>query len=196
MPKFNQRAFLKEVNKSLNSKEMKNEAYKIVQNKVEEADRKMIQNFESHPVTRELDAGPDSGNLSGTLGGYGNLFSFIGFERGSNPTDIVRNFLRSGTRVYRNPRVVSNPNFVEMTFKIKSVNVDQLESMTPSPWEGRSWLRSLERGMTGLGYYIFEKSDKSRSGSAYQSSNKIRSFVFKPIKYMSSIMEKFNKDLV
>ena len=38
-----------------------------------------MKEFDRHPITRELQQGPSSTNLSGTLGGTGNLFSFIGF---------------------------------------------------------------------------------------------------------------------
>ena len=39
----------------------------------------MVEEFRSHPVTSELNDGPNASNTSGLLGGYGNLFSFIGF---------------------------------------------------------------------------------------------------------------------
>lgn len=195
MPKFNQRIFTKDVLKTMTSKQMKEEAYRVVQNKVEQADRNMVQNFESHPVTRELDSGPDSSNLSGALGGYGNLFSFIGFNRGDTPTEIIRKYLQRGSRVYRNPRVISSSRSVDMIFKVKTVSLEDLEALTPSPWEGKSWLKGVETGISGLGYYIHENSDNSRSGKGYQSKNKIRSLIFKPVKYMTSIMQKFNEDL-
>ena len=52
MAKFNRRVFTKDINKSLGSKEMKTRAYKIVQDKVADADRKMVQNFDSNVFTR------------------------------------------------------------------------------------------------------------------------------------------------
>ena len=195
MAKFNRRVFTKDINKSLGSKEMKTRAYKIVQDKVAEADRKMVQNFDSHVVTREINSGPDSSNISGTLGGYGNLFSFIGFPKGSSPTDIVRAYMRKGTRVYRTARVTTNPNFVEMAFRIKAPSLQDIEGITPSPWDGKSWIRGVERGISGLGYYINEESKGSRSGKGYQSSKEIRGYIYKPIKYITSIIEKFNEDL-
>jgi hypothetical protein len=49
--------------------------------------------FETHPVTKELDAGPDSPNISGTTQGYGNLFAYFGFYSGDKPTETVRKYL-------------------------------------------------------------------------------------------------------
>ena len=195
MPKFNTRVFTKDVTKSLNSREMKDQMFKVAQDKVEQADKRMIKNFESHPVTKEIDGGADASNLSGTLGGYGNLFSFIGFNETASPTDIIRSYISKGTKVYKNPRVISQPSFVQMSFRIEAPNVEEIESMTPSPWEGKSWVRGVERGISGLGYYINEHSPNSRSGKGYQSSKKIRSLIFKPVKYISSILEQFYKEV-
>ena len=41
--------------------------------------RETINEFLRHPVTKEIEAGPTAQNISGTLDGYGNLFSYIGF---------------------------------------------------------------------------------------------------------------------
>jgi len=38
-----------------------------------------LKEFDKHHVTRELSQGPAGVNLSNTLNGVGNLFSFIGF---------------------------------------------------------------------------------------------------------------------
>ena len=53
--------------------------------KFERAKDEMIKDFLSLKVTQEIAGGPGALNMSGTLGGYGNLFSFIGFDMGDNP---------------------------------------------------------------------------------------------------------------
>ena len=50
-----------------------------VQRRFNAAHKKLLNEFETHPVTREIEGGPDATNTSGTLGGSGNLFSFLGF---------------------------------------------------------------------------------------------------------------------
>jgi hypothetical protein len=47
--------------------------------------RLMIDEFKNHLITKEINNGARSANISGTLSGYGNLFSFIGFEDGQDP---------------------------------------------------------------------------------------------------------------
>ena len=54
---------------------------------------KFLQDFNSHPVTKEIEAGPNSSNISGTLGGTGNLFTYIGFSSGSKPIEPLRKTL-------------------------------------------------------------------------------------------------------
>ena len=50
------------------------------------AKKAYMDSFESHPITKELNAGIHASNTSGTLGGYGNLRTFMGFS--SNPIPI------------------------------------------------------------------------------------------------------------
>ena len=40
----------------------------------------MIAKFLNHPVTIEIKGGIDASNISGTLSGITNLYSFIGFR--------------------------------------------------------------------------------------------------------------------
>lgn len=64
------------------------------------------------------------------------------------------------------------------------------------PWEnGRSWVEAIEKGISGLSYYLYKKSTKSRSGNGIQASNKINPSNYKPKKYLTEIIEKFKKNL-
>ena len=63
-----------------NVKKLEVLADKKVQAGVEEAKSNFIEQFEEHPITKEIQDGPEASNSSGTLNGQGNLFSFIGFE--------------------------------------------------------------------------------------------------------------------
>ena len=60
------------------------------QRRFNRAKTEMISEFESHAVTQEIEAGPEGKNSSSTLGGYGNLYSFIGFYQGSSPIETLR----------------------------------------------------------------------------------------------------------
>ena len=62
--------------------------------KIEEMKKDMIKSFLGLGVTREILGGKNASNISGTLGGYGNLFSFIGFPEGSSPVDPIVELLQ------------------------------------------------------------------------------------------------------
>ena len=81
------------------SRAFKNEARKVANAKFQRAKNSLINNFNSHPVTREIEAGPEADNSSRTLGGSGNLFTFIGFFREDNPVEMVRNALQRHIKI-------------------------------------------------------------------------------------------------
>ena len=109
----------------------------------------MIRDFEMHPVTIELDGGPSASNTSGTLT-RGNLFSFIGFTDGDRPTDVIRRELMdSDVTVTR-----SSTGHFSINFTIPEK--EDLFDKTPMPWAtGRSWLKGVEHGISGLGRYLY-----------------------------------------
>lgn len=160
--------------------------------RVQEASMEMLHEFDMHPITIELNAGPSASNISGTLGGYGNLFSFIGFEAGDDPIEPLRRVLQR-----------------KMAFKVNKVNdkgkfaiiidmpsKDEMYAVTPIPWlTGRSWIDGIERGLSGLGSYVYKKSPNSRSGTGIQSSTPIRGGRLQNSKYLSEILRNFQKNL-
>tara|TARA_R110000822_G_scaffold110654_6_gene241010 strand:+ start:36108 stop:36734 length:627 start_codon:yes stop_codon:yes gene_type:complete len=157
----------------------------------------LIRGINNHPITRELNAGAEGG--TGILtGGYGNLFSFIGFDKSSDPVKVIINYIedkvRSGVNIRR-----KGLNAWEVVVNIPTMR--ELETLTPMPWaQGRSWLRGIETGISGLGRYLFSEKvakSSSRSGEAIQSSKPIRrSARFVTQKYMSSLLEDFERDLI
>jgi hypothetical protein len=54
----------------------------------------MLRQFNEHPITEEIESGRNAINLSGTLDGYGNLFSFIGFPSDERPVADLRALLQ------------------------------------------------------------------------------------------------------
>jgi hypothetical protein len=137
-----------------------NKAYGIFYN----AKRMMLKEFDRHPVTQEIEAGPRAVNISNTLDGYGNLFSFIGFEAGENPTDKLRNLLEVATQfrqtIYRQG---------VWYFKISLPDKGAIENVTQMPWEkGNSWAYGVETFISGLSNYMYKKWSGSRSGMGFQ----------------------------
>ena len=152
---------------------------------------KIIAEFLNHPVTLEIKGGTSSGNISGTLGGATNLFSFIGFESGSDPTSAIEKVLYSTN--FRFTRTTAN----SVEFEIDIPDAAEIFAVTPMPWApGRSWAKGIETGISGLGYYLKISKDSSRSGLGIQSPRKVRKSgsKFKNVQYISALIKKYQKE--
>lgn len=173
----------------------KDTTYRQIQEKAIEKEFLKIKNnildeFNNHPVTREIDGGIDSQNVSGTLNGVTNLYSFIGFNEGEEPTAVIRKLLEKS--YYKISQGLSDGSAV-ITFEIPTAQ--NIFDITPMPWAlGRSWAKGIETGISGLGYYL-KQVKNSRSGLGVQTRNQIRSGGFKNTRYISYLINKFNKEL-
>ena len=172
------------------------EAKKIVKTAVKD----MLEEFDNDPVTEEIkssESNPDAdNNITGTLGGYGNLFSFIGFEAGDNPTDKVREVLKTARMLQKSAsRVSKSGRTIVYHYPVSIPNRDAIEKASPIPWErGRSWIFGIEEGISGLGQYlrgVFNTPKPSRSGGGVQVKKTLRGGGFMPMKYMSDILRNF-----
>jgi hypothetical protein len=153
-----------------------------------EARDEMLAEFNSHPVTRELEmktaASPSS------FVGEGSLFGFIGFNDNDEPVDVVRNMLKSSDLVF--VRIKG----AVIDFKVLYPSREELFDATPLPWAaGRSWLKGIESGLSGLGKYLNIESEASRSGGGIQSEASVRSGRFKNTAYISKILNNFIKKI-
>tara|TARA_R110000824_G_scaffold4904_3_gene23041 strand:- start:903 stop:1520 length:618 start_codon:yes stop_codon:yes gene_type:complete len=169
--------------------------------KLERAKKKafdsFMRDFRDHAVTREIAAGPNASNSSGTLGGYGNLFSFIGFDGADNPTMVIEAYILNKLR--KSIRLIPDTKRGgwKATFDIPSL--DDIASLTPIPWAtGRSWVVGIQEGISGLGQYMYstraERYD-SRSGTAFQADTNIRGGGFRNMPYMVPLLKNLQKNL-
>ena len=186
MGSYNRKSIMR---KAIKTRAFSKAAQKKVINNLRRAKRVMLEEFDSHPVTKEISQGSKGINLTKTLGGYGNLFSFIGFNENSNPVEKVRNFLGYWPRI-KGKRVSGNKHY----YIISIPDVADFGVVASMPWEmGRSWVEGVETGISGFGYYmanVFGKDIKSRSGSAIQIDNRIRSEHYRPTPYLAPIIKK------
>ena len=160
------------------------------QKKIIDAQNQMVQAYEEDPVTVEIDGGVSSSNSSSTLGGKGNLFSFIGFEEGSDPTQPVKQLLRN--KINFSVKALTNGNF---KIEIAAPTKETLYSISPIPWNpGRSWLDGIEKGISGLGSYVYKESPASRSGKGIQTKTSVGGR-FSNRSYMSTILKEFQKNV-
>jgi len=173
------------------SKALQTRIDKKVETNLSNAKAQYINQFENHPVTKEIESGPDARNLSNTLGGIGNLFSFIGFNKGTNPVLKIKDLIKNSFYIEKKrPTIIGSK--IKFNYRIRYPGLQELESVSPMPWEsGRSWISSIERSISGFGFYMYKKFNKSRSGTGIQTENEIRSGAFKSTRYMSQIIKDF-----
>jgi hypothetical protein len=160
----------------------------------ESSKNKLINEFKSHPVTTEIAGGTTARNTSGTLGGYGNLFTFIGFVFGSSPTQIVEKMLRNQINLGKVKKARSQRKNVTVSVELEIPSKEAFAIATPLPFEsGRSWLYGIETGISGFGNYMYKKWKTSRSGRGIETNRKIRDGRFKNTSYFSSMLLAFTK---
>lgn len=184
------------MSKKTNSAKLKNnlkdKSGKLIYKKFESEKKRMIKEFLNLPVTKELLAGPQARNISGTLGGYGNLFTFIGFEAGSDPVSPIVQLLEKTQIMFSgiNPRGTTR-------IRIEMPSAGDIFAITPLPWAtGISWAKGIEVGMSGLGQYINKPSAFSRSGAGIQTGGRLRSGKFSNTPYISRFVNKWQKEFI
>jgi hypothetical protein len=153
----------------------------------ESAKNRFFQEFYNHPITIEIASGPEASNSSGVLGGYGNLFSFLGFESSRQPIKEIASAMEKSFSIKK----------VGIMAKITYPNMDELKKYSPLPWAfGGSWVSGIEKGIPNFGKYFYKPSlPNSRSTTALESKYQLNLATFTPVVYMSKIIENFENTL-
>ncbi|MAH46180.1 hypothetical protein CMI37_10135 [Candidatus Pacearchaeota archaeon] len=163
-----------------------------------------LKEFDKHPVTRELSQGPAGVNLSNTLNGVGNLFSFIGFYKGQNVIGPIRDTLKDHFDLVGAQGKKRGRKGVEaFTYQLSVPSINSFDLVSRMPWEsGNSWVVGIERGISGFSNFMYlkfgegkELTSKSRSGKGLQSRKTLNAGIFKPIPYITEILNNYRKRL-
>tara|TARA_R100001224_G_C3993947_1_gene140244 strand:+ start:217 stop:849 length:633 start_codon:yes stop_codon:yes gene_type:complete len=163
--------------------------------KLQKKQERLVKNFLTNKITIELKAGPTASNTSGILGGYGNLFSFIGFDAGTDPTDIIEKIFEQKFR-FRVRRINKTGKY-KITFFIPSI--EEIYGLTPMPWaSGSSWVDGIEKGMSNVGSYLYSSRGfgQSRAGTGLQAKNKSSGVTFRNTPYITRLLNNFKRTLV
>jgi hypothetical protein len=164
----------------------------------------ILKEFDRHPVTRELSQGPSGANISNTLNGIGNLFSFIGFYKGQNVIGSVREMLKSHFNLVGTQGKKRGRKGVEaFTYQLDFPSLNSFDMISRMPWEsGNSWVVGIEKGISGFSHFMYlkvgegkELASKSRSGKGLQSRKALNAGIFKPIPYMTEMLNNYRKRL-
>jgi hypothetical protein len=176
-------------------KAIKQRSTKDVEKTAQRIKQEMIAEFLAHPVTKELSEKNTAQNYSQTLVGYGNLYSFIGFDYPEDPVAPILELLNA-------IKIDSRLNGNSLFLYIRVPTPEDVWAVTPMPWaDGRSWAKGIESGISGLNFYLSVQKagvralsafEDSRSGTAIQSSKKVSpSARFNPTQYISTLLKKY-----
>jgi hypothetical protein len=170
------------------------------ENYFEPAVIKMQEAFEKHKVTQEIEGGVEERNISKTLRGGDateNLYSFIGFDQGDQPTQIIRESLDENSPNGPKMKYIRGSQIKNLSFqfKITEPNLKAIYEDTPIPWAiGLSWAKRIEQGIPGFKNFL-AKEGYGRSEGGIQVKGKVSRAEFKPVKYLSKIIEVFRSKL-
>lgn len=156
-----------------NSPILRQAAEAAAKRRLNEAAAELKNDFESSDVTKEIDRGVGSPNISRTLRGGDateNLFSFIGFTEGETPTEEIRKRLEPGHPDGPYVQYVgkeATSKGVRVQFKA-GIDEEAIWDATELPWApGMSWARKIEGKIQGFASFL-DISGMGRSGGGIQ----------------------------
>ncbi len=167
-------------------------AYALANERFQENKEQLMEDFENHEVTQEIEAGPEpeESDLIDDKG-RANLYSFIGFEgdEGRDELEDIRTILEQDITIKQSP----NKGDAKWQFGIFIPSDDDLENVTPMPWgTSRSWLRAIERGISGINHYLYRlESGRSEGGIQVKGDYRHGQARFKPRGYVFALLTKF-----
>jgi hypothetical protein len=171
-----------------NSRKYQDLMRRRVERRVDKTKKILLSRFNAHPVTRELEGGANASNISGLLGGYGNLFSYIGFRAGSNPILALRRLLLSIRILRRAKKGRKQGSMIVDTFTINFPTPIEIKAVSKMPWEPKSWAFGIEDGIDGFGHYMSTRFKGGRSKTGLQTENEINDVSFRTDKYLPTML--------
>ena len=178
--------------KVLKSGAFRKRARNVAERRFSTAKSILMSEFNNHPVTKEIEGGAMARNSSGTLGGYGNLYTFIGFPDG-NPVSAPRSAIEMLTSLSKRPvkSSVTTGKYITLTFSVRYPSLMDMARVTPMPWEGGSWLVNIEEGISNFNHYLYKRWVGSRSGHGVQIDPNIRTMSYSPVSYYKEMLSRF-----
>lgn len=172
----------------LKNKVVEKEFDKLVFKHFDSAKKRLLIDYDMHPVTRDLNNESNGGFVT-----KGTLFGFLGFESEASPAEDFRQFLDRSITI----RFLSNDQRNgRRKYTVNIPTKDDIYDVTPLPWaQGRSWVKSIEQGISGMGNYIDVESPASRSGEGFQAKHSSGG-VFRSTSYISTIINDFKKRIL
>lgn len=178
-----------------------------IQKRFELAKDDLLEAFNEHPVTQEIEDGPDAESSYVSTAAGGNLFSLLGFNSSENPTDDLRKIIQDNIVLQiQNAKKITTTNGITWETPVRLPTLDDVNELvadkTPLDWSpARAWTTLIEKGIPWFAHYLFDNERPltgSRSETAIQIKGTIkegRSSSVPGIKYISELLSNFKKSL-
>lgn len=172
--------------------EIQKDITKIAKREIIKANKELLREFLANEISKEIAAGPTS---SSKFLKKGNLFSFFGFENGSDPVGELAEFLSKSIKL---EAIRVTPKMFKIKVSISTPTLEDIESFTSLPWVDRSWVDAVENGLSGLGAFLFSENgfNGSRSNTGIQAEKSFSRQSFRGRKYLSDMVESISKKLI
>lgn len=171
---------------------------------------KLLEEFDNHKVTQELEGGPTAfSSIPELVESGGNLFAFLGFLKGKRPTTDLREYLDNNITLVPPKRTSVTSTKVIYKGAVKFPTIEEVNkamaAKAPLPWTERSFTQMIQKGIPGLPSFIFRENPPFQSPKPSQSStglqaknadggNKtIRSGSFKGVSYINELLDFFKR---
>lgn len=161
-----------------------------------------LEAFDEHPVTKELEAGPEAlSHIPELAQAEGNLYSFLGFEEGEEPAGKLREYLDENTKLGRTGKGAITGDKITfrtpVTFPTVESTNQAMQEEAPLEWTSRSFTEMISSRIPGLPNYLFRLAPRlksSRSGTAIQTHGKaLRGGSFKGTPYVGQLITYFKR---
>ncbi len=187
----------KVMRKLTKSKKLQNAAYLRAEGVLDRLkEQELMKPIEDHPVSRELEDGPDKS--SSRFLPFGNLFSFFGFVRGTTPVHELKKYFKFIVKLRSQSQARIAHYQGRFVYEVPVAVPDQrnIDSANPLTWEkGKGWTEAIEKGLSNFSHYLFRKSEASRSGTGLQAKFAQRSGNFTGTSYLTPIINSFRAAL-
>jgi hypothetical protein len=181
---------------------------KMIEREFDKKKKKLMERFEEHKVTQELEAGAEA---TSSFLKVGNLFSLLGFYADEKPVDQLREILNKDIYLDKSTKMVIHQDTIEIQKQVWMPSQEDIREKTSSvgvsKWTDRSWLDMIERGIPGLPWFLSNLNwqhpkrqrpnfKTSRSGTGLEVATNLGRGATGPIKYISELMRKFRESIL
>jgi hypothetical protein len=148
--------------------------------------KEIINQIKDHPVSQELRSHIMPSPILGA-GVKSSLYGFLGFVAGTKPVDIVLDIVEKKMSYTVKKKLFGRGLKIDITFP--TIQDFRVPELTLNYEGGGNFIETIEKGASGLQYYIKYTRQAARSREGIQAKKPVRSNSLGPIPYLTPILK-------